>query len=55
MDVTGIGSFQELATGVRKSLDEVAESALAKALGVPANPAQSKLVDEYISQRVLMS
>jgi len=23
MDVTGIGSFQELATGVRKSLDEV--------------------------------
>ena len=40
---------------MRESLDEVAESALAKALGAPAAGKQKQLIDEYISREVLKS
>ncbi len=56
---TGAESIeQEKAQAVasmRENLDEVAETALAKALGVPAATDQKKLIDDYISREVLKS
>jgi F-type H+-transporting ATPase subunit b len=45
----------ETLANMRSTLDTVAVSALSKATGVEADPAQRKLVDEYISQNVLHS
>ena len=46
--------IQTLAS-MRGTLDTVALSALSKATGAEADPAQRKLVDEYISQHVAQS
>jgi F-type H+-transporting ATPase subunit b len=40
---------------MREQLDDVAEQALARALGVPADAAQKKLVDDYIATKVVRS
>ena len=40
---------------MRNQLDDVAEQALARALGVPADNAQKKLVDDYIATKVVQS
>jgi hypothetical protein len=40
---------------MRATLDQTALSALGKALGGATGPAQQKLVDEYISSKVLRS
>jgi F-type H+-transporting ATPase subunit b len=40
---------------MREQLDDVAEHALARALGVPADAGQKKLVDDYISSKVAKS
>ena len=40
---------------MRENLDEVAESALAKAVGAPPAANQKKLIDDYITKEVLKS
>jgi len=45
----------QAAVNMRENLDDVAVSALAKALNTQPEPAHRKLVDEYIAEKVLKS
>jgi F-type H+-transporting ATPase subunit b len=46
---------EQTLAGMRETLDDSAMAALAKALGVPASPSSRKLIDDYVSKKVLRS